>query len=587
MKIDLFILMILSLFPLYFMYRIYKFPNKKPIHIAFFSFMLAIAIWYLGDILFYLFPAAGNLEAFFMDIFYVGLIFVPPAFLVTSLTFNKPFFKFRLRHFMLFVIPLISIGLVWTNQSHHLFFVKNNLFSAEIVYGPYFYFHTFYSYLCLVIAYLIFLRSSIKNSGLLSRQSILLFIGGTIPFVINCALTLQLIDVNINATLIAIGATSICTWIAIFKYDFLNTGPLVIKKVVDTISDAYIVVDSNCQLVDYNRAFSDFFLKDRQPLEDGQMNIKDLFAAAREDELDFEKFETYIQKSISGQTPISIERYFPSLDRCFLVEFNPLLLKNVYLGTVILLKDITDYQKMLAILKSQNDELKIVNAQLADYVATVKELTLEKERNRIETEIHNLMGHNLNVLLRLIEVCKVAIHNDSERALNTILNAEQTIRNTMNNVRKIAKEISFEEWEASPNPNNKNSALSYLEVLLNNFKHTTDVDVEYSFEGDFSVLNRAIIHVIYNICQEAMTNSLKHGKAKMITVLLRYQQNNLLLSILDDGVGCNNIQTSGLGLRGMQEMVKNLNGSIEFKSDENDGFKISVTIPVKGAGKSD
>ena len=140
MKIDLFILMILSLFPLYFMYRIYKFPNKKPIHIAFFSFMLAIAIWYLGDILFYLFPAAGNLEAFFMDIFYVGLIFVPPAFLVTSLTFNQPFFKFRLRHFMLFVIPLISIGLVWTNQSHHLFLLRITFFPPKSSTAPIFIF---------------------------------------------------------------------------------------------------------------------------------------------------------------------------------------------------------------------------------------------------------------------------------------------------------------------------------------------------------------------------------------------------------------------------------------------------------------
>jgi signal transduction histidine kinase len=568
------------------MYRIYKFPNKKPIHVSFFSFLLGITIWYVGDILINLFPETENLEAIFLGIFYIGLIFVPPTFLVTSLTFNQPNFKFRRRHRLLFLIPLISIGLVWTNPFHHLFFIKNNIFSTEIIYGPYFYFHTAYSYLCLIMAYIIFLRSSIKNTGLLSRQSILLFVGGVIPFIINCALTLQLIDVNINATLIAIGATSICIWIAIFKYDFLNIVPIILKKVVDTISDAYIVVDSNYRLMDYNRAFSDFFLKDRQIVVEDHTDIRNLFALAKEEEVTLEEFESYLRKSISERSPISVEKYFPSLDRCFVVEINPLLLKDKYVGTVILLKDITEYQKMLAILKSQNEELLIVNKQLADYVATVKELTLEKERVRIETEIHNLMGHNLTVLLRLIEVCKITFHDDPERALATILDAEQTIKNTMNNVRKIAKEISFEVW-GTQNPNYKNNALSYLEVLLNNFRLTTDVNVEYSFEGDFSALDRSLIRVLYNICQEAMTNSLKHGKAKMITVLLRYQQNNLLLSILDDGAGCNDIQTSGMGLCGMQEMVKNYHGNIEFKSDENDGFKISVTIPVKGDGKND
>ncbi|HEX3044084.1 MAG TPA: histidine kinase N-terminal 7TM domain-containing protein, partial [Bacillota bacterium] len=259
MKIDLFLMIILIAFPLYFMYRIYRFPSKKPIHVAFFSFLLGVTIWYIGDILINLFPESGNLEAVFMGIFYIGLIFVPPTFLITSLTFSQVNFKFRWFHSLLLVIPLVSIGLVWTNQFHHLFFIKNNIFSTEIIYGPYFYIHTVFSYLCLIIAYFIFLRSSIKNTGFLSRQSILLFLGGVIPFIINCALTLQLINVNINATLIAIGATSICTWIAIFKYDFLNIVPIILKKVVDTISDAYIVVDSNYQLMDYNRAFFNFF----------------------------------------------------------------------------------------------------------------------------------------------------------------------------------------------------------------------------------------------------------------------------------------------------------------------------------------
>jgi signal transduction histidine kinase len=585
MKIDLLIMLILTAFPLYFMYRILKITHKKPIHLSFFSFMFCIAVWYAGEILLELFPGEGSLKTIFLGIFYIGLILVPPTFLVTSLTFNKTNFKFRLYHLLLFIIPLTSIVLVWTNHMHHLFFIKNNLISNEIIYGPYFYFHTAYSYLYLNIAYIIFLRSSIKSSGLLSMQSMLLFLGGVIPFVVNFALTFKLINVNINATLIAIAAMMICSWIAVFKYDFLNIIPIAIKKVADNISDAFMVIDSSYRLLEYNRAFSDFFLKDRQngpaPVLEHNLDLKHLFEMSDQDELDFARFEEYLKKSISGQSIFRFEKYFPSIDRCFVVEINPILLKNNYLGAVVLLKDITEYQKILAKMKSQNDELTILNEQLADYAATVKELTLEKEHNRIETEIHNLMGHNLNVLLRLIEVCKIAIHNDPDKAQAAILDAEQTIKDTMNNVRKIAKEISGED-PATQNPNHKNNGLSYLEVLLNNFRRNTDVNVEYSFEGDFSALDRSLIRVIYNVCQEAMTNSLKHGKAKMVTILLRYQHNNLLLSILDDGIGCNNIQKSGMGLRGMQEMVSNYNGNIEFKSDENDGFKISVIIPIKG-----
>lgn len=128
MKIDLLIMLILTAFPLYFMYRILKIANKKPIHLSFFSFMFCITIWYTGDILLDLFPGKGNLETIFLGIFYTGLILVPPTFLVTSLTFNKVNFQFRFYYLFIFLIPLLSIALIWTDQTHHLFYQKQPYF---------------------------------------------------------------------------------------------------------------------------------------------------------------------------------------------------------------------------------------------------------------------------------------------------------------------------------------------------------------------------------------------------------------------------------------------------------------------------
>jgi signal transduction histidine kinase len=299
---------------------------------------------------------------------------------------------------------------------------------------------------------------------------------------------------------------------------------------------------------------------------------------------ELEKLKGFINKSISEETVINFEMYFCSIDKHFLIEINTIISDSNYMGTVILLKNITEYKKLFEKMKTQNEELTVLNEQLTNYAVTIKELTLEKERSRIETEIHNLMGHNLNVLLRLIEVCKVTFTDDPEKALSSVLNAEAIIKSTMNNVRKIAQEIGS-SGQPDLSQGQSDNSLSFLEILLNNFQKNTGVNVVHSFEGDFSDVDRSLIRVIYSICQEAATNSLKHGKAKMVTVLLRCQQNNVLLSILDDGVGCNDIKELGLGLKGMQEMVKDLNGSIEFKSDENDGFKISVMLPLKESEK--
>jgi signal transduction histidine kinase len=371
-------------------------------------------------------------------------------------------------------------------------------------------------------------------------------------------------------------------WIAIFKYDFLYIVPLAIKRVVDNISDAFVVIDKYDMIIEYNKAFSEIFLKGQHYTKNTYFS--DMIKTSNEFGAELEKLKGFINKSISEETVINFEMYFCSIDKHFLIEINTIISDSNYMGTVILLKNITEYKKLFEKMKTQNEELTVLNEQLTNYAVTIKELTLEKERSRIETEIHNLMGHNLNVLLRLIEVCKVTFTDDPEKALSSVLNAEAIIKSTMNNVRKIAQEIGS-SGQPDLSQGQSDNSLSFLEILLNNFQKNTGVNVVHSFEGDFSDVDRSLIRVIYSICQEAATNSLKHGKAKMVTVLLRCQQNNVLLSILDDGVGCNDIKELGLGLKGMQEMVKDLNGSIEFKSDENDGFKISVMLPLKESEK--
>ncbi len=575
--LDFYVIAVILIFPTYFMYRIIKMKNRRAVHYSFFSFLFSITIWMIGAIILQLY-SGKQYENIFLGISYIGIILVPVTFLLTSIPYIRVNFRYRWYHMLLFIIPAISIIMLCTNGSHRLFFIRNSSISTQAVYGPYFYFHMIFSYLCLAIAFGILLIYSIRNSGILSKQSVLILIGSFTPFLVNMALTFKFIDVNMNTTLIAMSITMICYWIAIFKYDFLYIVPLAITRVVDNISDAFFVIDKYYMVIEYNKAFSEIFLKGKHSAKNTYLS--DLIKANDEHGIEFEKLKEFMSKSISEKTVINFEMYFCSIDKFFLIEINTIISDGNYMGTVILLKDITEYKKLLKKMKSQNEELTILNEQLTDYAATIKELTLERERSRIETEIHNLMGHNLNVLLRLIEVCKVTFNDDPEKAISSILDAETTIKSTMNNVRRIAQEIGSCNQSGFSQSQNDNS-LSYLEILLNNFQKNTGVNVVYSFEGDFSEVNRSLIRVVYSICQEATTNSLKHGKAKMVTVLLRCQHNNVLLSILDDGIGCNDIKELGLGLKGMQEMVRGLNGSIEFKSDENDGFKISVMIPLK------
>jgi signal transduction histidine kinase len=83
---------------------------------------------------------------------------------------------------------------------------------------------------------------------------------------------------------------------------------------------------------------------------------------------------------------------------------------------------------------------------------------------------------------------------------------------------------------------------------------------------------------IYRMCQEGLTNAVRHGQAKTITVGIRFNETGLDLVIADDGKGCINL-IKGNGLLGMEQRVKELKGSLSCGSPDGEGFNIHIKIP--------
>ena len=92
--------------------------------------------------------------------------------------------------------------------------------------------------------------------------------------------------------------------------------------------------------------------------------------------------------------------------------------------------------------------------------------------------------------------------------------------------------------------------------------------------------------------QEALTNTVKHGKASKVDLTLRVDKSLIRLEIRDDGVGFNptlqakHRSTRHLGLLGMQERVNMLGGEFKLTSQEAKGTVISVSIPLQASDKT-
>ena len=116
---------------------------------------------------------------------------------------------------------------------------------------------------------------------------------------------------------------------------------------------------------------------------------------------------------------------------------------------------------------------------------------------------------------------------------------------------------------------------------LKNIKHGLGdkKNLSYDLDEHLIIPNEECFNVLARICLEGVTNSIKHGKAKNIGIIIKHNPSAIRFKMFDDGYGCKNIN-KGIGLTSMTERVHKIGGTLKFKSDIGSGFVIFVSIPI-------
>ena len=254
-SVILYILITVFVMVLILLRYIFSQKNKKQLQkITAITFGLLLE-WLLTAILRELFMDKYNIELkYYYYIVYIGICFSPVAFYFMSLIFSNGKIKLKKWHLLLFVIPLLSLILLWTNDLHHLFY-ENYSNIENVKFGVYSYVHSIYTFGLYAWSFFILLRYSFRNSGFFSKQAILLFIGALIPTVINVVYTFKIFPISEYATPISFAFSATCIYFAFFKFSFLKVTPIALQKIVDRMSDLYIVIDDSGKVMDFNQPF--------------------------------------------------------------------------------------------------------------------------------------------------------------------------------------------------------------------------------------------------------------------------------------------------------------------------------------------
>jgi PAS domain S-box-containing protein len=230
-------------------------------------------------------------------------------------------------------------------------------------------------------------------------------------------------------------------------------------------------------------------------------------------------------------------------------------------------------------LQRRNEEIVRQADLLRDLSARMLQFQ-DEERRRFARDLHDSAGQTLAVMsMRLAQMAKDA-KSDPAQLGNTIQELEELVQG-------LTREIRTTSYLLYP-PMLDESGLSYalnwyVEGLVERSGLKIDLDIPVSFER----LSREMELVIFRVVQECLTNIHRHSGSKAASIRIERQHENVHVTVQDSGQGMSHeklaeIQThgKGVGLRGMRERVRSLQGELTIESSTS-GTKVSAILPAK------
>ncbi len=575
--------------------------NKNQTHKLFICLCSLLALWLIELILQAVLSKPLGINPIYFDYFvYINTCLLPVIFLLLSISFTDTKFKFNKKYFLLFIVPIISLLILWTNDLHHLFFVKYSINMEEGILGSYFYIHSLYTYLLLFIGIIKLAKYSIKNSGFFSKQSILIIIGSLISIVINILGTLGIIKMSIYVTPMTFAIAFLFYALAIFKFDFLKVAPIALQRVVDIMSDGYIIVNDEQTITDFNRTFLDLF--SLKASEVRNININNLISKLSNSQDKNRAFLEAINQTKSNDKTIRIERYFSQLNKYFNIEINSIKNKNTYLGTLILFKDITQHTMDMKTIKDNQDML-IEKERLASLGQMIGGIA-----HNLKTPIMSIAGaaEGLSDLIKeydsSIDDPEVTAqdHHEIVSDMNVWIEKIRTHLSYMSDVITAIKGQAVNFADQTSTSFTVKELMNYVDILMKhelknaliNLKSQADIDVGTEVKGNIN----SLVQVINNIISNAIQAYQSQGETnKDIDFRVYKEGSNIIFKIQDYAGGLpQNVQEklfkemittkgkngTGLGLFMSYSNIKaHFSGNLRYETSS-EGTSFFIEIPM-------
>ncbi len=576
---------------------IFRSSHKTQLEIIFSFTLMNNLICLLGQIVQLLFIKNTLINPIYFDYFvYIGTCLLPVSIFFTGLIFANTKIHFNKKHLLLFVIPILSLLILWTNDFHHLFYKVYSTNISECIYGPYITIHHIYSYILLFGGIFYLLRFSIKNSGFFSKQSLLIVLGVSLPIIINLLGSFKIIPMSIYITPISFTFSILCFALAILKFDFLKVAPIALQRVVDRMSDCYLVINENNIITDFNKTFLETF-----HFTANSVRNTDFCKLLEPTSTNLDELTLTLEKAKHSPETFIFERNFKSLNKHFHIEINNISNNGSFLGILILFKDITQHIEDMKTIQ-ENQDLLIEKERLASLGQLVGGIA-----HNLKTPIMSIAGaaEGLTDLTKeydsSIDDPEVTSsdHHEIARDMTEWIEKIKTHTSYMSDIITAVKGQAVTLSEDTEDAFTIEELLKRINILMRHelknalieLRTNTMVDASFSLKGNVNSLVQVINNLISNAIQAY------NGKTnEVMDLLVEKTEHEIVISVRDYGCGMpDEVQDklfkemittkgkngTGLGLFMSYSTIRgHFNGNITFESELGKGTTFHVILPI-------
>ena len=233
---------------------------------------------------------------------------------------------------------------------------------------------------------------------------------------------------------------------------------------------------------------------------------------------------------------------------------------------------------VLRLRKETADELALRAQELEDERELFAEIALRHERARIASELHDIVGHAISVMVIQAAAGQRLVDADPARAKEAFIAISESARQGTKDLERLIELLGGSEGDVGGGPD-----LSLVDEVVARAGRS-GLNVTCRFEGDRDRVPEPVAHLAFRVVQESLTNALRYAPGADVRIVISVDQaeRGLAVRVENDRAAQNSapLAGTGRGLVGLRERIQTLGGQFSAGTTGVGGWAVEARLPA-------